>query len=257
MHPKQLLASYDLEPKKSLGQNFLFDENVLARIVDAAALTPQDQLLEIGPGLGSLTRLLARHVARVVAIELDGRFTPILQAQLAEFHNVELIHADILDQNPANLFQSQYKVVANVPFYITGAILRHLLGSTVKPSLMVLTVQKEVAERITAAPPNMSLLSVSVQYYGHPQIVTIIKAGAFWPRPDVDSCVIRIDLAQGSAESERSGPGKSLLPACSGRLQPEAQTTSEEPSPTSAKPRANRSPAAKIRHRRPSSSRNA
>jgi 16S rRNA (adenine1518-N6/adenine1519-N6)-dimethyltransferase len=200
MHPKQLLASYDLEPKKSLGQNFLFDENVLARIVDAAALTPQDQLLEIGPGLGSLTRLLARHVARVVAIELDGRFTPILQAQLAEFHNVELIHADILDQNPANFFQSQYKVVANVPFYITGAILRHLLGSTVKPSLMVLTVQKEVAERITAVPPNMSLLSVSVQYYGHPQIVTIIKAGAFWPRPDVDSSVIRIDLAQGPAE---------------------------------------------------------
>ena len=194
MHPKQLLANYNLEPKKSLGQNFLFDENVLARIVDAAGLVPQDQVLEIGPGLGSLTRLLAHHASRVVAIELDGRFIPILQNQLAEFDNVELIHADILDQNPAELFQSHYKVVANVPFYITGAILRHLLASIAKPSLMVLTVQKEVAERITAVPPNMSLLSVSVQYYGHPQIATIIKAGAFWPRPDVDSSVIRIDL---------------------------------------------------------------
>jgi 16S rRNA (adenine1518-N6/adenine1519-N6)-dimethyltransferase len=200
MHPKQLLANYDLEPKKSLGQNFLFDENVLARIVDAAGLAAGDQVLEIGPGLGSLTRLLARRASRVVAVELDGRFTPILQAQLAEFQNVELIQADILDQNPSDLFQSQYKVVANVPFYITGAILRHLLGSIAKPSLMVLTVQKEVAERMTAVPPSMSLLSVSVQYYGQPQMVTIIKAGAFWPRPDVDSSVIRIDLHKQSPE---------------------------------------------------------
>lgn len=195
MHPKQLLANYDLQPKKSLGQNFLFDNNVLSRIIDAADLVAQDQVLEIGPGLGSLTQRLARHVSRVVAVELDGRFIPILQTQLAGFHNVELIHGDILDQNLADRFQSQYKVVANVPYYITGAILRHLFDSINKPSLMVLTVQKEVAERITAVPPNMSLLSVSVQYYGQPRVITTIKAGAFWPRPDVDSSVVRIDLA--------------------------------------------------------------
>ena len=194
MHPKPLLASYNLQPKKSLGQNFLFDENVLARIVAAAALSPQDQLLEIGPGLGSLTRLLAPLASRVVAVEIDGRFMPVLQEQLAQFHNVTLIHGDILDQNPADLFQGEYKVVANVPYYITGAILRHLLSCENKPANMVLTVQKEVAERVTAVPPNMSLLSVSVQYYGQPRIVTAIKAGAFWPRPDVDSSLVHIDL---------------------------------------------------------------
>jgi len=196
MHPRRLLTNYKIKPKKSLGQNFLFDENVLERIVNSADLIPKDEVLEVGPGLGSLTRQLARRTSRVVAIEVDRRFLPILKAELAEFENIELIHGDILEQNPADLFQSDYKVVANVPYYITGAILRHLLGADHKPSLLVLTVQKEVAGRLTAVPPKMSLLSVSVQYYGHPQIVTTIKAGAFWPRPDVDSSIVKIDLAK-------------------------------------------------------------
>jgi len=194
MHPKQLLTHYQLEPKKSLGQNFLFDENVLARIVEAAELQPLEPVLEIGPGLGSLTRLLAQTAASVTAVELDNRFIPILQTELAYFDNVRLIHGDILEQDPGALFAQPYKVVANVPYYITGAILRHLLSARQKPTCLVMTVQKEVAERMTAVPPKMSLLAISTQLYGHAEIITTIKAGAFWPRPDVDSAVIRLTL---------------------------------------------------------------
>ena len=196
MHPKHLLQTYNLEPKKSLGQNFLFDENVLARIVAAADLQPGDEVLEIGPGLGALTRLLAQKADRVAAVELDGRFLPILKTELAAYGNVTLIQGDILAQDPAQLFTRPYKVVANVPYYITGAILRHLLSAAHKPSLLAMTVQKEVAERVTAVPPNMSLLAVSAQFYGRIQRLAAIKAGAFWPRPDVDSAVIRLDLCE-------------------------------------------------------------
>jgi 16S rRNA (adenine1518-N6/adenine1519-N6)-dimethyltransferase len=194
MHPKQLLDQFNLAPKKSLGQNFLFDENVLVRIVDTAVLTPTDIVLEIGPGLGALTKLLAENVRQVTAVELDDRFLPILQQELAPYNNVTLIHGDILEQNPNALFAEPYKVVANVPYYITGAILRHLLTAEHKPTAMILTVQKEVAERMTAVPPDMSLLSVSTQFYGRTERITTIKAGAFWPRPDVDSAVVKIDL---------------------------------------------------------------
>ena len=194
MHPKQLLNRYQIEPKKSLGQNFLFDENVLARIVDAAELSPLEPVLEIGPGLGSLTRLLAQTAASVTAVELDQRFLPILAEELAFFANVRLIHGDILEQNLDALFDQPYKVVANVPYYITGAILRHLLSAKQKPTCLVMTVQKEVAERITAVPPKMSLMAVSTQLYGEAEIINTIKAGAFWPRPDVDSAVIRLQL---------------------------------------------------------------
>ena len=194
MHPKQLLDQYNLQPKKSLGQNFLFDENVLARIIDTAVLTKEDIVLEIGPGLGALTKLLAEQVKHVTAVELDDRFLPILRQELAPYNNVTLIHGDILEQNPNTLFNEPYKVVANVPYYITGAILRHLLTAEQKPTSIVLTVQKEVADRMTAVPPQMNLLAVSTQFYGRPERITILKAGAFWPRPDVDSAVVKIDL---------------------------------------------------------------
>jgi 16S rRNA (adenine1518-N6/adenine1519-N6)-dimethyltransferase len=198
-HPKQLLDAYGLEPKKSLGQNFLFDENLLRRLVETAVIQPTDHLLEIGPGVGSLTHLLAQQAAQVVAVELDDRLIPILQGQLALYGNVRLIHGDILKQQPGELFRQPYKVVANVPYYITGAILRHLLTAVHKPTSLTMTVQQEVAERITAVPPNMSLLTVSVQFYGRATIVDTIKAGAFWPRPDVDSAVVHIDLTQPAA----------------------------------------------------------
>ncbi len=196
MHPKQLLDSYNLQPKKSLGQNFLCDENLLAQIAGWAELTVRDEVLEIGAGLGSLTKQLAQRAKRVVVVEVDDRFWPILQDELVNFDNVLLQHGDILEQDMTALFHDSYKVVANVPYYITGAILRHLLSATQKPSLMVLTVQQEVAHRITAVPPHMSLLAVSVQYYGRAELLRTVKAGAFWPRPDVDSAVVRLDLTQ-------------------------------------------------------------
>jgi 16S rRNA (adenine1518-N6/adenine1519-N6)-dimethyltransferase len=193
-HPKHILDRFGLSPKKSLGQNFIYDDLVLAKIAAAAELSPTDEVLEIGPGLGSLTRHLAQSANRVVAVELDGRLIPIFEEQLSDYANIELVQGDILDLDPADYFQQDYKVVANVPYYITGAILRHLLSGRFKPTTVVMTVQQEVAERLTAEPGRLSLLAVSVQFYGRVEIVERIKAGAFWPRPDVDSAVIRIAL---------------------------------------------------------------
>ena len=212
MHPKQLLDRYQIEPKKSLGQNFLSDEGLLARIVAAAELSPEDEALEVGPGLGALTRVLARAAQRVVAVELDGRLLPVLESELAGLGNVELVHGDVLQLDPADWFAAPYVVIANVPYYITGAILRHLLSGRPRPRRLVLTVQREVADRLTARPPEMSLLAVSVQYYGRVRLVSTVKAGAFWPRPGVDSAVVRIDVDErhlgGAGEQGREGAGE-------------------------------------------------
>ncbi len=194
MHPRQILDRYAITPKQSLGQNFLYDEGLLARITAAAELSPADQVLEIGPGLGALTRQLAQAAGRVVAVELDERLLPILRYELEPFRNVELVHGDILKFDPAAWFDGPFVVVANVPYYITGAILRRLLDGRPRPKRLVLTVQREVAERLSAKPPEMSLLAVSVQYYGAVKVVGAVKAGAFWPRPEVDSAVIRVDV---------------------------------------------------------------
>jgi 16S rRNA (adenine1518-N6/adenine1519-N6)-dimethyltransferase len=191
---RRLLAQYGLRPDKSLGQNFLTDERAQGKIVTAAQLTPADVVLEVGPGLGHLTRLLARQAGRVVAVELDSRLAPILHDRLDGYENVELIQGDILKLS-LDLFLSSpdYKVVANLPYYITSAVLQHFLEGEPPPSRMVVTVQQEVAQRIVARPGDMSLLAVSVQLYGRPQIVARIKAGAFYPRPEVDSAVVRVD----------------------------------------------------------------
>ena len=191
---RQLLREFNLRPRKSLGQNWLVDESVLACIVAAAELTPQDSVLEIGPGLGSLTRHLAERAGRVVAVELDGALISPLGRVLADYSNVTILQGDILQCDPSALVAApHYKVVANLPYYITSAVIRHLLEADVSPSLVVLTVQLEVAQRIAAAPGKMSLLGVSVQFYGRPSIVTRIKAGAFYPAPKVDSAVVRIE----------------------------------------------------------------
>lgn len=212
-HPKQILQRYGLHPKKSLGQNFLWNDDILARIVASAVLhdgrTPPlsasiPHVLEIGPGLGALTAHLARAVQSVTAVELDDRFIPILQQELAAYPNVDIVHADILTVDPAKLLgDTPYSVVANVPYYITGAILKHLLGGNHRPELLVLTVQKEVAERLAANPPNMSLLTVMTQLYGDVSYVHTLKAGSFWPRPDVDSAIVKIDLRQRSLPREQ------------------------------------------------------
>ncbi len=191
----RLLRAYHLRPKKGLGQNFLVDEAALQRVVAAAELTSDQIVLEIGAGLGNLTRRLAAIAHQVTAVEIDQELFPILRQVLVTFNNVKLQAGDILDLDPGVLVgEAGYVVVANIPYYITSALIRHLLESTLKPVRVVLTVQKEVAMRICAVPDDMNLLALSVQIYGHPQIAAQIPAAAFFPVPDVDSSVIRIDL---------------------------------------------------------------
>jgi 16S rRNA (adenine1518-N6/adenine1519-N6)-dimethyltransferase len=204
IHPKHLLERYGLDPKKSLGQNFLYDDGLLEKMVQTADLTRTDDVLEVGPGLGALTRQLAIRGGRVVAVELDQRLLPVLEDELADFSNVELVHGDVLALDPADWFDGPYIVVANVPYYITGAILRRLLGEQPRPRRLVMTVQKEVAERVAAQPPNMSLLAVSVQYYGRVSRAGTVKAGAFWPRPEVDSAIIRIDVDDATGDQDEA-----------------------------------------------------
>ncbi len=190
-----ILKAHGLYADKALGQNFLQDPIILQRIVDTAEVLPTDTVLEIGPGLGALTRHLAAAAKQVVAVELDGRLIPALEETITGFNNIQIVQGDILDVEPAEIISAEdYLVVANIPYYITSALLRHLLESPPRPRRVVLTVQKEVAERICAGPGDMSLLALSVQVYGEPRVATKIPAGAFHPPPKVDSAVVRIDL---------------------------------------------------------------
>ncbi len=194
VNPRALLERYDVLPKKSLGQNFLHDPNALEKIVDTAELMPEDTVLEIGPGTGALTEVLARSAARVVAVELDQRLAPILQERLADYPNVTIVFQDILETDVPALMETEgYVVVANVPYYITSAILKVLLENEHRPRRLVLTMQQEVAERLIAKPNDMSILAVSVQFFGQPKIAMRINPSVFWPRPEVDSAVVIID----------------------------------------------------------------
>jgi 16S rRNA (adenine1518-N6/adenine1519-N6)-dimethyltransferase len=194
-----LLKRYDLRPHKGLGQNFLQDPLALENIVSAAEIQPSDTVLEIGPGLGSLTRYLAVSAKEVVAVELDENLLPPLRGVLAPYRNIRLLHGDILKLSPKDLnLENDYVVVANIPYYITSAVIRHLLESASKPRRMVLTVQKEVAQRICAEAGDMSLLALSVQIYGKPRIAAQIPANAFFPAPKVDSTILIVDLYSSS-----------------------------------------------------------
>jgi 16S rRNA (adenine1518-N6/adenine1519-N6)-dimethyltransferase len=190
-----LLRQYDLRPSKGLGQNFLQDSAALQKIVSAADLGPADSVLEIGPGLGNLTRYLALAAKSVTAVELDTRLFPALTAVLLSYKNVHLVQGDILALDPGSLMETpDYLVVANIPYYITSAVIRHLMESSPRPRRVVLTIQQEVAERICALPGEMSLLALSVQVYGRPQIKARIPAKAFYPSPNVDSAILCVDI---------------------------------------------------------------
>ena len=193
--PQKLLAKYHLRPHKGLGQNFLSDDTVLSGIADAAGIPEGAAVLEVGPGLGSLTRHLSERAGKVVAVELDHDLVPVLSKELADCPNVEIVEGDILEFSPDEYFtDGEYYVAANIPYYITSAVIRRLLEGKARPKRMALTVQKEVAERICAGPGKMSLLSLSVQVYGRADIPMIIPASAFYPEPKVDSAVVRIEL---------------------------------------------------------------
>jgi 16S rRNA (adenine1518-N6/adenine1519-N6)-dimethyltransferase len=190
-----LLRRYDLRPSKGLGQNFLQDNQALQKIISAADLGPADSVLEIGPGLGSLTRYLALSAGSVTAVELDRKLFPALESVLAPYKNIRLVQGDILKLDPAEIMEAAgYVVVANIPYYITSMVIRHLLEIEPRPCRVVLTVQKEVAERICADPGKMSLLALSVQVFGKSLIGPIIPAEAFYPTPNVDSAVLCIEL---------------------------------------------------------------
>ena len=191
-----LLRAHGLRPRKRLGQNFLRDPVALGRIVTAADLSQEDVVVEVGAGVGTLTRPLAEHAGSVIALELDDDLVVILRGQLANLTNVQVLHEDVLRFSASELSHRGYKVVGNLPYYITSAVLRHFLEKVPRPRLMVVTVQREVADRIVAGPGKMSLLAVSVQFYGQPRIVARIPAGAFYPPPQVDSAVVRIDIGE-------------------------------------------------------------
>jgi len=202
---RRLLRQSGTHARKGLGQHFLIDREVLGLIISAAELAPTDVVVEIGSGLGILTKELAERVGRVVAIELDDRLAVALNKTLVSFDNVAIINEDILRIDPAALLEEQkpsfpptitspftYKVVANLPYYITSPVLRHFLEASVKPQVMVVMVQKEVAEAIAAEPGKMSLLSVSVQFYGRPEIIGYVPAHCFYPAPEVDSAILKV-----------------------------------------------------------------
>ncbi|MCL4393492.1 MAG: 16S rRNA (adenine(1518)-N(6)/adenine(1519)-N(6))-dimethyltransferase RsmA [Chloroflexi bacterium] len=203
MSVKATLDAHGLAPQKKWGQNFLTDPRILESIADAAELTPDDTVLEIGPGLGHLTRVLARRAGRVVAVELDRGLALQLSSDLSTVPNVRIIQADILQQEPIAFIgagdqpaspSTRFKIVANLPYYITSAVLRHVLVSPHKPRLAVVMVQRQVAQRLAAHPPEMSLLAVSVQFYADVSVRRTVPAGAFYPRPKVDSAVVRLDV---------------------------------------------------------------
>ncbi|MGA9534051.1 MAG: 16S rRNA (adenine(1518)-N(6)/adenine(1519)-N(6))-dimethyltransferase RsmA [Anaerolineales bacterium] len=190
-----LLRRHNIRPDKRLGQNFLLDPASLNRILGVVDLEQWPVVLEIGAGVGSLTRTLARQAQRVVAVEFDRRLLPALQEAIADLDGVELVFGDFLDLRLADLMgDSPYAVAANIPYNITSAVIRKLLEAPNPPGQIVLTVQREVAERIVAGPGDMSLLALSVQLYGTPSIEARLPASVFYPSPKVDSAVLRIEF---------------------------------------------------------------
>jgi 16S rRNA (adenine1518-N6/adenine1519-N6)-dimethyltransferase len=190
----------EIRAKKSLGQNFLKDAEVLGRIIKAAKLSSDDVVVEIGPGEGALTELLAGVCKKVIAIELDDRLIEPLHTKFVGNKNVEIIHDDILKLNLPDLMEKElkemgttnYKVVANIPYYITAPIVRLFLETKIPPIEMMFMVQKEVAERICAKAGEMSILAVSVQYYARPLFLFTVFKESFFPVPKVDSAIIHI-----------------------------------------------------------------
>lgn len=200
---RRLMRLLGLRPKKGLGQHFLTDSRVLRHIVQAAELSPSDIILEVGPGLGILTRELAARAGRVIAIEKDETLATALGKELATHPNLRVIPGDILELDIPQVLASQtglsretlafqYKVIANLPYYIASAVVRRLLEADVRPKLMVVMVQKEVAEAMVAKPGQMRLLSVGVQFYGQARIVARVTPRSFYPPPKVHSAVVRV-----------------------------------------------------------------
>ena len=192
---RNLLYAHNMRPNKAFGQNFLIDRSVLTKIVAAADIDEDDEILEVGAGTGVLTRELATKARRIVAVELERDMLTLLAKTTSHSPNVELIARNLLFLNPVEVFgQKPYKLVANLPYYITAPTFRHFLESANPPRVLVVMVQHEVAERIVAQPGDLSVLAISIQFYGQPRIVARVPASSFYPAPKVDSAILRVDI---------------------------------------------------------------
>ena len=197
-----------IRPLKRLGQNFLIDKSVVKKVIKTASPQSKDFVLEIGPGLGALTKELAKLPVYVLAVEKDQKLCQILKQTLKNYKNIEIINGDVLKFEIIKLFKNlkatlrgvrfasrkikNYKVVSNLPFYITAPVIRKFLESPSPPEKMVLIIQKEMAQRICASPPDMSILAVSVQFYAKPEIISYVSKKSFRPQPKVDGAIIKI-----------------------------------------------------------------
>lgn len=194
----EILRKYQFRMQKKYGQNFLIDANILTKIVEAAQITKEDTVLEIGPGIGTMTQYLAETAGRVVAVEIDRELIPILEETLSPYENVTLLCADILKADLTKLVNENgggsFKVVANLPYYITTPIIMALFESHMPLSSITVMVQSEVADRMQTGPgtKDYGALSLAVQYYAKPEIVARVPASCFTPRPNVDSTVVRL-----------------------------------------------------------------
>lgn len=205
---KEICGIYGIKPARSKGQNFLINPGIYQAIIKAADIKKDDTIIEVGPGLGFLTSELAKKAKEVMAVELDDTLAGFLETAVAsqDNSNIKVINKDILKFNPDDYLAegADYRIVANLPYNITSIFLRSFLSSPRPPQSLVLMLQKEVAQRIVASPPKMSLLSLSVQYYGHPEIIRIVPASDFWPSPAVDSAILRFYY-------EKESPNKDSL----------------------------------------------
>ncbi|MCX7842972.1 MAG: 16S rRNA (adenine(1518)-N(6)/adenine(1519)-N(6))-dimethyltransferase RsmA [Clostridia bacterium] len=205
---KEILQKFNIKLTKSLGQNFLTDDNIVGKIIDTAEIAKTDLVIEVGPGIGNMTRELAKRAGKVAAIEIDKHLIPALKENLNEFTNVDIINEDVLNVDIKRLTEDirqtydtelkndKVKVVANLPYYITTPIIMKFLEEDPGIDMMVLMVQKEVGERIAAKPggKDYGALSVAVQYYAKPETVLKVPPGCFIPQPEVDSVVIRLKV---------------------------------------------------------------
>lgn len=195
MNVKQLCDEYHLTPAKAYGQHFLISNAPIRAMIEVSELTKDDTVIEIGPGFGILTLALAPLVKKVIAFEIEKKLQPYWEEKQKEYPNVEMVWGNALKLiTTYNLKPKTYKVLANLPYQITSPVIRLFLEAEYKPERMVIMVQKEVAERICAAPGDMSLLAVSAQYYSEPKIIAPVPRGNFWPQPKVDSAIVSITL---------------------------------------------------------------
>lgn len=197
---KTLCSQFGIKPSKKYGQNYLITDAPIKKMVEAAGVGSRDTVIEIGPGFGVLTFALLTKAKKLIAFEIEQKLKPYWESELQERTNFEIVWGNALQQLTMNNEQftstlGKYKVVANLPYQITSNVLRTLLELENKPESLTVMVQKEVAERICAKPGDMSLLAVSVQYFGQPKIITKVSSGCFWPAPKVNSAVLHINIA--------------------------------------------------------------